>query len=482
MKKLLSVVLLVMLFTMCFVLASCGNEVSVDDVNENALKVLVEAMENTNNKFFASEEDESAYAAMTGALENGAVEIDVEASKLLKDQTGMNLKDLGAAIYFDKASGKYAISAGANVEGTKVDGTVFVDKDGIKVMSETIMGNKDTYAVNLDSFINKFEDSAFVELMGGMPEGMLDPYKTYMEAFKTQYEKIMTETEIQPDNMINVLLKTLSPAVTESTLMVGEDEVDVIVLTYTINNKTIEAFAKAAVEEAAKIANLDKDTKAMLAEYVDHFAELLEMATINCKAEFYLIAEDNSFAKTVIAGEVKVDDEKVKVDVTSTYSATEIKIAETMEVEDNKIESGMTITRATAEDGAVTYTLKATGAAVEDDETIEMEVCEIVATYKADGTVSVKATIPGEVIGDDDDMVVELKGKLDLTNGAKFTFTELKIADFMTIKNVEISISFVPGASAPAAGTVKDIVDLTEEDLTTLGEKLQGGILGALIG
>lgn len=482
MKKLLSVVLLLMLFTLCFTLASCGDGVSVDDVNENAFKVLVETAENTNNKFFASEEDKSAYAAMTGAMENGAIKLGFEADELLEDATGMELKDLGATIYFDKESGKYAISAGANVEGSAVDGTIFVDKDGFKVMSESILGNKDTYALNIGSFIEKFENSVIAEMMGGIPNGAFDAYKTYMEAFKTQYEKILTETEIQPDCLVNVLLKTLTPVVTESTLKVGEDEIDVIVLTYTVNNKTIKAFADAAVEEAAKIANLDKDTKDMLAEYVDHFAQLLEVAKINCKAEFYLVAEDKTFAKTVIAGDVEVDGEKVNVDMTTTYSATEIKAVETMDMMGEKVTSGITVTRATAEDGAVTYKAVATASMNEGKAVVEMPVCEIEATYKADGNVSVKVSIPENMgLGNDNMTTYELIGKLDLTNGAKFTFTEIK-AGKASIKGFEATISFVPGESAPSAGTVKDIVELTEKDLEDLQKKFENGILGAFMG
>ncbi len=481
MKKLLSVVLLLMLFTLCFTLASCGDGVSVDDVNENALKVLVEAAENTNNKFFASEEDESAYAAMKEAMDKGSIELGFEADDLLEGATGMELKDLGATIYFDKDSGKYAISAGASVEGNKIDGTVFIDKDGFKVMSESILGNKDTYALNIGSLIEKLEGSVLAEMMGGIPEGALDPYKEYMNAFKTEYEKIMTETEIQPDHLVNVLLKALSPAVTESTLKVGEDEIDVIVLTYTVSNKTIEAFLDAAVEEAAKIAKLDNATKEMLAGYADQAVEMLKVATINCKAEFYLIAEDNTFAKQVITGEVKANDQTVKVDLTSTYSATEMKMVETIDMMGQKMTSGITVTRATADDGAVTYKAVATGSMNQGETTVEMTVCELEASYKADGNVSVKVTIPAEITGSESNMSYELKGKLDLTDGAKFTFTEIKAGN-MTIKDFKATISFNPGASAPSTGTVKDVVELTEKDFEDLQKKFENGILGALMG
>jgi len=472
MKKLLSVVLLLMLFTLCFTLASCS-EVSVDDVNENALKVLVEAAENTNNKFFASEEDESAYAAMNEALNKGSVEFGFEADELLQGATGMELKDLGATIYFDKEGGKYAISAGASVEGNKVDGTIFVDKDGLKVMSESILGNKDTYALNIGTFIEKFEDSLIAQMMGGIPEGTFDAYKTYMEAFKAEYEKVLTETEIQPDHLVNVLLKSLSPAVTEVD--------DYIVLTYTVNNKTVEAFIKAAIDEAAKIAKLDDATKGMLTTYAEQAVEMMKAATIDLKAEFYLNPDDNTFAKQVIAGKVTADGETVKVDMTTTYSETEIKAVETIDMGE-KMTSGVTVTRATADDGSVTYKFVATGTMNEGNVTAEMTVCELEATYKADGNVSVKATIPAEVTGSESDMSYELVGKLDLSNGAKFTFTEVKSGSVSIVEGVTVTISFNPGAEAPSAGTVKDVVDLTEEDLTALQEKFENGVLGALMG
>jgi len=268
-------------------------------------------------------------------------------------------------------------------------------------------------------------------------------------------------------------LKSLSPAVTEVD--------DYIVLTYTVNNKTVEAFIKAAIDEAAKIAKLDDATKGMLTTYAEQAVEMMKAATIDLKAEFYLNPDDNTFAKQVIAGKVTADGETVKVDMTTTYSETEIKAVETIDMGE-KMTSGVTVTRATADDGSVTYKFVATGTMNEGNVTAEMTVCELEATYKADGNVSVKATIPAEVTGSESDMSYELVGKLDLSNGAKFTFTEVKSGSVSIVEGVTVTISFNPGAEAPSAGTVKDVVDLTEEDLTALQEKFENGVLGALMG
>ena len=474
MKKLLSVVLLLMLFTLCFTLASCGDAVSTDDVNENALKVLVEAMENTSNKFFAGDESDSAYAAITEALEDGALEITFDGGELINAMLGMELKDTGATIYFDKENGKYAISAGTKVDGTKIDGTVFVDKDGIKLMSESILGTKNTYALNLSSIINKLEGSAFVDLMGGMPEGMLDPYKDYMNAFKTEYEKLFTETEIAADNVINVLLKKLSPSVTEAD--------GVIVLTYTISNKTLEAFAKAAIDEAAKIAKLDSEIKEMLTAYVDEYIPMInEMAKIDLKAEFRINAEDLTFAKQVIKGTVTAEGMTVTADITTTYTENEMKMTETVDMAGQKITSGATCTR-TEKDGAVTYKTVVTGTMGTEDATMEFTACEIEATYKTNGNVSVKVTVPVDMDDLTERQTYELVGKLDLSNGAKFTFTSIKMDGVALIEGVKLTFNFVPGKTAPAAGTVKDFIELSEEDLLAFEEMIENGALGAFMG
>lgn len=477
MKKLLSVVLLLMLFTLCFSLASCGGddsvndiEVSVDSVNSNALNVLMGALENTTHKFFASSEDNSAYAAITEALDKGALEIKFDGGELINSLIDMELKDAGATIYFDKASGKYAVTAGAKLDGTKVDGTVFVDKDGLKFMSESILGTKNTYALNLGSFIEKFENSALADLMGGVPDGMFGPYENYMNAFKTEYEKILTETEIQENSLINVLLKKLNPTVTE-----GDGTV---ILTYTLNNKTIEALMKAAVEEAAKIARLDAEIKNMLNNYVGQIVPMLnEMATIDLKAEFHLNTDDSTFAKQSIKGTMTVDGMAVSLDMTTTFSANEIKMTETMGMGGQNMTSSLSLTR-TANGDDVTYKVVVKGSMNQGGQSMEFTACEIVAAYKANGNVSVKVSIPENMgLGNSNMTTYELIGKLDLTNGAKFTFTSIKMGDKTLIEGVSLTFNFIPGATAPAAGTVKDIVDLTEEELLAFEEMIANGAL-----
>ena len=472
MKKLLSVVLLLMLFTLCFSLASCGGDegVDVDLVNANALKVLTEAVENTNNKFFAGDESDSAYAAITEALDKGALEIKFDGGELINSLIGADLKDADATIYFDEASGKYAVTAGAKIDGTKVDGTVFVDKDGLKFMSESILGTKNTYALNLGSFIEKFENSALADLMGGVPAGMFGPYENYMNAFKTEYEKILTETEIQENSLINVLLKKLNPTVTE-----GDGTV---ILTYTINNKTIEAIMKAAVEEAAKIANLEADLKNMLNSYVAQIVPMLnEMATIDLKAEFHLNTDDSTFAKQSIKGTMTVDGMAVSLDMTTTFSENEIKMSETMDMAGRKLTTGITCTRAANGDD-VTYKVVVKGSMNQGGQSVEFTACEIEAAYKADGNVSVKVSIPENMgLGNSNMTTYELVGKLDLTNGAKFTFTSIKVNGTALIEGVSLTFNFIPGATAPAAGTVKDIVDLTEEELLAFEEMIANGAL-----
>ena len=476
MKKLLSVLLLLMLFTLCFTLASCGDDdgdfesVDVDVVSENALKVLVQAMENTNTKFFAGDEDESAYAAITDALEKGALEITFDAgelSDLINSIVDVELADTGATIYFDKANGKYAVTAGTKVNGEKIDGTIFIDKDGIKLMSESILGTTDTYAINLDSIINKLENSAFAQLMGGMPAGMLDPYKGYMNAFKAEYEKLFANTEIAADNVINVLLSRLNPTVTETD--------GIIVLSYTLDNKTLEAFAKAAIDEAAKIANLEDDLKAMLLSYVEQYVPMINsMATIDLKAEFHLNAEDTTFAKQVIKGSVTVDGMAVSVDMTTTFTENEIKMAETMDMAGQKITSSIACTR-TENNGAVTYKVVANGSMNQGGTAVEMKVCEIEATYK-NGDVSVKVTVPVDETFVNT-QTIELIGKLDLSNGAKFTFTSVKMGNEVLVEGVALTFNFIPGKTAPATGTVKDVLDLSADDLLAFEEMIENGAL-----
>jgi hypothetical protein len=202
-----------------------------------------------------------------------------------------------------------------------------------------------------------------------------------------------------------------------------------------------------------------------------------EMATIDIKAEFHLNTDDSTFAKQSIKGTMTVDGMAVSLDMTTTFSENEIKMSETMDMAGRKLTSGITCTRAANGDD-VTYKVVAKGSMNQGGQSMEFTVCEIEAAYKANGNVSVKVSIPDNMgLGNSNKTTYELVGKLDLTNGAKFTFTSINVNGTALIEGVSLTFNFIPGATAPQEGTVKDIVDLTEKELLAFEEMIANGAL-----
>lgn len=468
MKKLLSLLLVVTMITGCLFFASCSSKkVSVKDFEKDPQAALNEALQNTNNAFFA--DDAKTKDIIEDATEKGSLTISFECADLADV-----FNNVTETLYMDSENGKIVSDTTVKIGGEELFARIFLDKNGLAANGESILGNNDTLLVNLATLTEKFGASAMVELFD-IPAEALPQVEEALDATKKAYDELFDMVDGEAANEIaNKVYAAMNATYTT--------EDGTIVVTYTLNNATIKALAKLVMDEAMAMVpdmeDVSLELEDMEAQLEASMEQLDEMMTLSFTEKLYINQKSNKVEKMTIEGSAapkEEGEEPVTVSLTALYTDTKNSVDLTMTADDETVTAKAEFTKTEA-DGKVTY--KLTTDVTAEGETRNM--INVSYTYNKDNG---EFALAADVFTEDgaDRMAAELTGKITTTkDSATYEFNSVKVGtETVTFK---LSLTFKALDSIPEIpADAKDVTTLTKGDWVDLVESIQNSDLGKLI-
>ncbi len=488
MKKVLSVLLVIsMLFTFSVMLVSCGS-ISAKDLEKDPAAVLGAAFENTANEFF--EGDANAEKVLNKALESGKFTVSFEAPELLPEELGA----IEEVIYVSQKKQQSVAQLSVTYGGEKYGASIFGKENGIAVTSNALFGDDTALAVYKDSFVEKFADSPYIEL--------LQMTKAEAEEFVTEVKAMMDEAKAgskdaeeftkKQSEITNKLFALLDQSVsTEDAENSDGKSSKHIVATYALNNENLKEMVKTLIneyftlieEEGVSEEMLDlgmtwAEAKAQLdAELDEAFAELDASAEINLSLKIYVDAKANTITKLVIDGKVTpktmgISTQEMAVNATFVFNAEEISLSFSANMGIDAITAQMKITKE-KKDGGVTYKANASfgmGA-------ITVDLFNATYAVTKDGNFSFNANIYSE----EGNTAFGFTGKSTVTsNKAEFILSSVTVGP--ETYNFKLAISAEAVDSIPSfPENATDIMTLDKAKIEELVTKIFESPLGQLL-
>lgn len=452
MKKLLSLLLVVLMLTSgCLFFTSC-DELDLADVAEDPLAALELAEKNALDRFFTEEYGIGEIAQK--ALENGSTTLAFSSELPL---TGAyDLDGFSATMYTAGKKKNAALRLALEAEGKRYFLDSHIDESGVILDSEDLFGTNGPLKIVFDTFVEKVKGSALAQLMelDGQTlaefENAFDEIRSSME-MGDPFEHSTEELEKLTDEVASLMKQT----VTEDT--VGEAECAVI--TYSLDSKSLVAvvekvmtFAKAPKTEVdALIANLTAETEGL---------------DLSLTASAYISFEDAYLVRQT--AQASCADQKgnkiFDVSLTTSYTDTAITTYVSIDGMDLEIPSSFALKVAkTVEDAVTTYTLT-----VKEDEKTEDTLASYSYNEKT-GSFTLKLNV--------EDTVMKVKGVITASKDeAKLAITEFG-AEGVTVE-LELSLTFKVGDTIPAvSGTPKDVTELTQAELNHIASHIENSPL-----
>lgn len=429
--------LLMMLLLCTALLASCGDALSVKEVEADPYGAIMDASQKQTD---AMAEMLSGPEATLKKLAEGVSTYEAELS--VPDAAKINLE-----VVADAKTGAFSGEAAVGAQGVSVTGEIWGDKNQFALSVPMLLGDG-TYGVKFDTLAEDLENSSTLAAFGlswadlkaklGLDlESMLD--KATDSDFQAVLEQYQAECE--------AIMKEMAPVVAEETV----GDVEAVTVTYTYTKETFVKFGEA----------MDKYLRAILGDLVD-MAEIdmdLENMPQSGTYKYYLVKKTGDVQK------IEMDMDGMKGTVN--YSTDAAKPLDMDFYITTSVEGGLTGTvkgslREVAEEGK-------SGIVMDVETSIDGETMPLVLSFirnDADGKYEMKLAIEGE-----GEMVI----------GGELTYTETEVR--FTVDKVSIPGKSMDGfrltASARAGGTVealpayKNVLNLTNEDLVAILENLQ---------
>jgi len=477
MKKIVSSLLvLCLLVTGCLFFTSCG-KVKTADLEENPQAVLSEAMKNTTSDFF--EGDAKTGKVVKEALETGALTLSFASDDLM----GGTLTKISETIYMDAKNGKAVSDTLVTMDGEDLTARIFLDKEGLALNSEAVLGSDKTLGINLTSFSEKFADSALVEMFG-IDRMTAQEIADVVAGVKDQWMMNQEESKAEIEKLLNDIYAAMNQTASEETLEINGKKVKCVVASYTLSNETL----RAAVDKAVAELELDEESKKSLNETLDEMFASLEL---NLTEKIYINKKTNKIVKESLTGSVTTEytewdenfEETVKketatVNMEVLFTDTEISISVDVTGVEEPASAKLALTK--EKDGGKT-TYKATLDVTEEGKTSNL----LTATYsynKDDGKIElVLDALSEEEEGDGKRETVKLTGKLE-TSDKEVKLTVDSVTTGSVTVTFEAVVSFKTGVELPAKPEgVLDVVELTQEDWMKIMTEFQTGKLGKLL-
>lgn len=486
MKKILSLVLVAcMLFSSLVLLSSCGKKISVKDIEENPIEALSEVAHNTS--MFTDELGIGEIIA--GSANGGSVSIVFESDTLMGDITS-----IGETIYMNGKDKQFVSDTLVKYAGQDLAARIFVDKSGLILNSETLLGSDKSIEINLATLAEGFTDSVLAEMMG-MPAGEKENVDKALDLIKNVYEKYFTmfdDMQTKSAEMLPRLLETLEQTVSEEKITIDGKDVKCIVVSYTITNKSIEAYMDLGMEfyedifseifeGFEEIPDLDVDSllTEMKASLEEAKAEMNDSVTIDLKLNFNIDPKSATLVSETLKGTVveKGTGDKTDIDCALVFGDDNMTFKAYIFNGDEEVNFDATVTKTVKGDTA-TFNAVANYKVVEDGETDEGKLADITYTYThKTGDFKLEGTIGPE----EDDVEFALEGTMKVENdSAEFKITSVT-ADAVTV-TFDLSVTFNKTAEIPARpADAVDIVEMTQGDWVDLLTEIQNGPLGAFL-
>ena len=478
MKKIVSSLLvLCLLVTGCLFFTSCG-KVKAADLEENPQAVLNEAMKNTTSDFF--EGDAKTGKVVKEALETGALTLSFASDDLM----GGALTKISETIYMDAKNGKVVSDTLVTMGGEDLTARIFLDKEGLALNSEAILGSDKTLGINLTSFSEKFANSALVELFGIDRMTAQEIADTVAE-LKDQWMMNKEESQAKIEKLLNDIYAAMKQEASEEKIeLPNGKKVKCVVASYTLSEETI----RAALDKAVAELKLDEESKTSLNEMLDEAFASLEL---NLTEKIYINTKTNKVIKESITGTVTTEiveydergvetkkKETATVNMEALFTDTEISVSIDVTGIEEPASAKLALTK--EKDGGKT-TYKATLDVTEEGKTSNL----LTASYsynKDDGKIElVLDALSEEEEGDGKRETVKLTGKLE-TSDKEVKLTVDSVTTGSVTVTFEAVISFQTGVEIPAKPEgVLDVVELTQEDWMKIMTEFQTSKLGKLL-
>ena len=489
MKKLLSVALLLMLITLCFAFASCGNGVDSEEVNNNPLAAMDKAAENTASEFFDT--GDKVYETIREALKKGSITLSFDENSKICEQLFYGLGDADVVIYLDTETGKYAVDLSVLYGEEKDEREVlklaaYLDKNSVVVKDDGLLNLEESYVLNINDIIN-LPNTDLGEMLFGENEDAIDQFEEYqdlMNKIKAEYDKILVDTAIEENNVVNVFLKAFGGATTEEKVELAGESYSCVVANYTISKDNIEKAIKAVQKDLENKYNVDDlagESYAELEEELDrYFEDLDEMNDFSATVKVYYDKSTGAIVSCVCNykytytktywdydknGEYVMNEEDVEryIDITCVSTGNEISFTKTNTDEDGDKDitySGIQKVR----DGSVTtYT------------TVSYSKYDNKTTYGDSFVVSYDKSTGAIVAYDVDRKTGESEYKIYATatkDGDSVTITLDKFTE-NNYKEYEIgvSITFTAGVEVPVINGENNVAEMDDyEDFMDIAE------------
>ena len=462
MKKIISALLVMaMLLTSCVLFSSCAG-LSAKDFENDTYTAINKVTTATLERFFS--DDSGMKNIVNGALKSGSVSFKASSDTLVPD---VDL-ELEETVYFKEMNGIVSDTA-ITVDGETLNALIFADKNGIILKSEELLGSDTAYAINLNTLVEKFEDSDLGEMLkdsSNMTKSEIRELVEALENFKKEYQALYgRDAEKNNAAFVNELYAAMDMDVSEAKISVGKNEVDGITVAFTVDNDALEEIAEKIIEKSG----VTGDAEDSATESVE---QLLASFELDLYVELQIEKGAGTLANIIIEGDVKSEAASAKMDIEGEIEFTDSEIGAYFEIKsgDTKYSAELVIEK-TKKDEKTVYELELS---VGDGRGGEINYLNAYYSYnKSNEKFELGADVYAGSYTDRYELVLD--GTVKVTDrSATVALKSLEIGGEEYEAN--ISVTFNKSASAPSApAKTKDIIDMTEKDL----EKLTDDVMNA---
>ncbi len=479
MKKILSSLLLLTMLVMGALLLTSCDEMTEKKMEKDPVTALDDAEKNTIDAFFGDEA--GASAVLDKAADKGSLNLTF--TSLAADAEG--LSKISETIFWDSKTSAAVSDTLVSIAGQDLSARIFLDKNGMVFGSESILGNTDSLAINIDTVIAKLKGSYIADQLE-MEDEVVTELIGLMESLKESLNATAEENKAEMKEWSEKIYAILNQTIT--TEKVEKDKF--IVVTYTLDNDSIHRLIDLLLSEIKADGSIPAEDMAELETTIDQSIDpMLEQYVIDLTYKQYIAGKNNTIAKETVSATV-IDHASFaegtgqpntyKADVTCTYSDKQIAVSLDGEIAGKAITGTFTIDK-TKEGDKTTYAFKLSGGYAN----VDVDILKGTYTYdKATGDIIIDA----DLIKDESD-TVKLSAKANYTVSADAVTFKLLSVGFgenrfgtdthwselsLTIRAVDA----IPQKPADA----KDIMNLTGNEWEKVISDIQQSPIGQMLG
>ena len=465
MKKSLLFLLVISLLLSCCTLFSSCSKVSAKKAQKDAQAVLADAFDNTVDEFF--QDDADLLDVIEEAMKSGSISVSVESDTLMG-----NIKKVTETLYMNEKEERVVSDTLVKYGEEDLTARIYLDKTGLILNSEAILGSSTTYAAKLSTLIENLSGGALAELLGANEEQLTELNRT-LSSLKTELEKDSDDAQKDLEKRLNEYLALLDQtSAEEKTAGTDNKEVKCVVMGYSITKETVRRLIDKVYsdqsyteeEKTAKLAELD----AALEDTSFNFS--LKVYINRKTSQLVKIALSGSRTYTTLIGQTETE----SVNFEMLFGKTEIALTAALTGAEESVSYSAKITKETSK-ASTDYRLEVK--TKEGD--IEVNLLNATYTYHKDsGAFTLSLDLYNEGAPR---TTLSVDGTFTVTKkDATIAISSIKTPDATV--SIQITLTFVKEAETPAAPTdAKDIALMSREELQAMLESFQKSKLMKLL-